>query len=101
SFATYAGGGGAAGRPSGSARRAGPPPAARVDGPPAVREVVLGSADHPVPRPRRARDARGGRAVVPRLRTEDGRADLRDRGRRSARREPGPAQNRPGPSEVR
>jgi len=54
--------------------------------PPAMREMVLGSADHPVPRPRCAGDARRGGAMVPRLRTADGRADLRDRGRRPARR---------------
>src|SRR5438093_31323 len=59
--------------------------------------MVLGSADHSLPRAGRPGDARGGRAVVPRLRTADGRTDLRDRGRRAACREPRAAQDRPRP----
>src|SRR5207245_568927 len=47
--------------------------------------MVLGSADHSLPRARRPGDARGGRAVVPRLRTADGRATRVPAGGRAPR----------------
>src|SRR5207249_6880988 len=44
------------------------PSPTRRDGPPPLREMVLGLADNPLPRPEFARDAGGRGAVVPRLR---------------------------------
>src|SRR6266705_46381 len=80
----------------------GPPPAPAFgfDGSPAVREMVLGPADHPLPRTELARDPTGGGTMVPGLRAADGRTDLRDRGGGHPYREHRVAQDRPGPPEV-
>src|SRR2546427_8365142 len=74
-----------------------PPPASRFDRSPAVREMVLGPADHPLPRTELARDLTGGGTMVPGLRAADGRTDLRDRGGGSPYRGHRVAQDRPGP----
>src|SRR5947208_652721 len=53
------------GNPPDSAGGSSPAPAPRFDGSSAMREMVLGPADYPLPRPELARDLTGGGTMVP------------------------------------